>query len=279
MKITVKFDLLKIFRFFKNIFCPKQEAPEPPFNYGKLCCISFAINRYQQSPLRGCLNDQADITDRIKQFWPDFVFRLFQDSKCTWQRFEQEILKAFESMAEGWLVIHYSGHGTFKSNPAELDGYSEALYLYNGPYADYQIYELMKKKPPKLNVVFILDSCFSTGVTCPRHNNEIYRKSRFLASEPMPEQFKVRRAIINEPLEWIVFAACGERETASDAYINGRYNGAFTFYFKQIMRPGVFFSNWQRTIDKYLPTNDYPQTPSLTGKQELINKIPFELNQ
>ena len=271
---------MKIIQFFKNLFTAAPVIPEGPFEYGKFCCLSFAINRYAQSPLRGCLNDQKKIVARIKQFWSQFVFRLFQDHLATWQKFEAEILKAFENMPVGWLVIHYSGHGTYKHNPNEIDGFSEAFYFINGAYADYQLYELMKKKPVGLRVTFILDCCFSTGITVPRVKyNPHYRQARFLASEPLPENFKVaHRAIINEDIDWIVFAACGERESAMDALINGEYTGAFTYYFAQIMRPGIFFANWQKDVDKHLPSPSFQQTPSLTGSEALINAIPFELD-
>lgn len=267
---------MKIITFFKRIFTPE---PEKPFVYGLFCCISFAINKYSQGPLRGCLNDQKKIVARIKQFWSQFVFRLFQDSDATWQRFEAEILRAFENMPTGWLVIHYSGHGTYKRNPREIDGFSEAFYFHNGSYADYQLYELMKKKPAGLKVTFILDCCFSTGITVPRvKHNPHYKQARFLASEPLPENFKVsKRAIIEEDIDWIVFAACGERETAADAYINGDYTGAFTWYFTQVMRPGVFFANWQKDVDKYLPSKDFQQSPSLTGSNKLMHELPFEM--
>lgn len=269
---------MKIAQFFKNLF---GKQPEVPFEYGKFCTLSFAINKYLQGPLRGCLNDQKKIVARIKRYWSQFVFRLFQDAEATWQKFEEEILKAFEAMPEGWLVIHYSGHGTFKRNPKERDGYSEAFYFYNGAYADYQVYELMKKKPEKLNVVFILDCCFSTGITVPRlSGNPTYRHPKFLESDPLPDFFRVtKRALIptEEDVDWLVFAACGERETASDACINGEFCGAYTFYFEQVMRPGVFFANWQKDVDKSLPSGDFPQTPSLTGTEERIHKMPFEL--
>jgi len=268
---------MKIIRFFKNLFAPE---PEEPFVYGLLCCISFAINKYSNGPLRGCLNDQKKIVARIKQFWPQFVFRLFHDSQCTWQRFEAEILRAFENMPTGHLVITYSGHGTFKRNPREIDGFSEAFYFYNGTYADFQLYELMNKKPAGLKVTFILDCCFSTGITVPRlTHNPHYRQPRFLASEPMPENFHVsKREMFNEDIDWIVFAACGERETASDAFINNEYCGAYTFYFTQIMRPGVFNINWQKDVEKYLPSKDFPQSPSLTGSEKRMHELPFELD-
>lgn len=269
---------MKIITFFKRLFNPAPEMDEQ-FEYGTHCLISFAINRYGQSPLRGCINDQEDIVERTHQFWPQFSFRLFKDAKCTWQKFEAEILKAFEAMTSGYLVIHYSGHGTYKRNPREIDGYSESFYFINGAYADYQVYELLKKKPKDLKVVFILDCCFSTGITIPRvKNNPVYRQPRFYLPEPLPENYKISKAVMFDPeMDWIVFAACGERETANDALIANRYNGAFTYYFKQIMRPGVFFINWQRDVEKYLPTVNFQQTPSLTGKEEMMNLLPYEL--
>lgn len=270
---------MKIFRFFRNLFAGGPAAPEEPFEYGKLCLLSFAINRYHQSPLRGCINDQKDISEKLKSLWPGFTMRLFQDYDCTRALFKAEIRKAFAAMRDGWLVIQYSGHGTYSRDQSEKDGYSEALYLYDGALPDEDIYELMQEKPEGLKVVFILDCCFSTGITLPRaKSNPCYSKPRFLASEPMPETFKVSRVLINEPIDWVVFAACGERETAADAVIGNRPNGIYSYYLSRVMRRAVFLANWQKDVDKCLPSPNFQQTPSLTGSEELMNTIPFEVS-
>lgn len=272
---------MKIITFFKRIFAPAPEQPEESFEYGQKCLLSFAINRYQQSPLRGCINDQKNIWAKIQQLWPEFKARLFQDYKCTRAKFEAEIRAAFAVMKTGLLVIQYSGHGTFTKDPSEIDGYSEALYLYDGAYSDDRLYKLMLEKPAGLKVVFILDCCFSTGITNPRARaraiSQTYKQPRYLASEPMPEHFTVTRQITNEPLDWVVFAACGERETANDARINNEDTGAYSFYFVKVMRRDVFYHNWQKDVEKYLPSADFRQTPSLGGKQELVNEIVFEI--
>lgn len=269
--------LMKIIRFFRGLF---TRPPVKPFGYGKHCALMFAINRYQQSPLRGCLNDQEDMTFRIKLLWPEFVFRQFKDSEVTRQRFKDEMLRAFANMPEGHLVVTYSGHGTQMRNPKEIDGFSEALYLYDGPLPDHEIYEVMKQKPPKLNVVFIFDCCFSTGMTNPRKSDFHalpYRVPRFLEYEPIPAGFKRSKSAFHEEIDidWLAFAACQENETAMDAYIGGRYNGAYTYYMKNIMRRDVSFMTWHKETRNYLPSKMFPQTPTLTGKHEMMDKLPF----
>jgi hypothetical protein len=270
--------IMKIIELFKRLFGKKPD-PEAPFEYGTHCMLSFAINKYTQAPLRGCINDQKRLHARMKQYWPEFTYRLFQDSVCTWQKFEEEILKAFAAMKKGYLVIHYSGHGTDIKNPKEIDGYSEAFYFYNGAYPDYRLHDLIVRHRPKdLRVVFIIDCCFSTGITLPRSGKLNYSVPRYFQTEPLPRTMRrVKREIFTAEIGWIVFAACGERQTAADAFINNEYIGAFSYHFTEIMRPGVLFLNWQRDVEQFLPSDHYPQKPSLTGDRKNIHWQPFEI--
>ncbi len=245
-----------------------------PFAYGRRCLIDFAINDYKgtDNDLRGCLNDQEDKEAVLKRHWADFTFKLFRDSECTRSRVKAEVRAAFAAMPTGHLVIGYSGHGTYTRDKTEINGYSEALYLYDGTFTDKEWVELMTEKPAGLNVVFFLDSCFSAGAVSPKG---MCARSRFMPSEEMPETFNVVRNITEESLSYICFAGCQEDETSADAYIANRFNGAHTYYLTRCIKPGEAYVTWQKRLDLYLPNKDFEQTPMLLGNAELMNSIAF----
>jgi len=53
------------------------------------------------------------------------------------------------------LYIHYSGHGTQipDYSDTELNGYHEALYLYDGPFQDDRLVELQALTPAGVKVI------------------------------------------------------------------------------------------------------------------------------
>lgn len=255
--------------------CLKDWFKKPePFTYGNKLLIDFAINDYKGSDndLRGCLNDQKKKVATFSNYWPDFKFRTFTDSECTRARLRDEVRAAFAAMPEGWLFIAYSGHGTYKKSSTEENGYSEAMYLYDGTFTDNEWVELMKEKPENLKVVFMLDCCFGEGVVSPR-GNPTYIRYRFLSSEEMPPVFNVVRKITEESLSYICFAGSLENEPSADAYINNEFTGAHTFYFMRCIKPGEAFITWQKRLDLYLPNKDFKQTPVLLGNKELMQEI------
>jgi metacaspase-1 len=262
----------------KNIFKPKPE-PVVDFDWGKRCLLHFAINDYQgiNNDLRGCLNDQGILVKKIDEQFPGFSMRLFQDSACTKDAFKSMVRAAYAAMPSGLLIVGYSGHGTYDRDSSEPDGYREALYLYDGKLTDDDLVELAHEKPAGLDVVFFFDSCFSQGMARDLIGNPIYKRSRFLLTEPLPESFHIIKKFGRTPIDWLVFSACAERQTAADAFINGRYNGAFTYFAVKTLEKGITYRKWFTEIRNYLPSNDFEQIPGLDGPESMLTKKAFEI--
>jgi hypothetical protein len=276
----------KIIDFFK----PKPPQVTDEFTPVSKRVVTHGINDYQgdDSDLRGCLNDQLNVVTSLAVKSPGFENRMYSDNSVTVNNFLYTIDKAIAALRPGdHLLIHYSGHGTQKydRNGDEHDGYDEALYLYDGILIDDRIHELLIKIPEGAIVVVLLDSCFSGTAT--RASNPIYNKPRFKKTKGLFLRRRTRKRLFRSDenadkgfganeLPWIVISGCGEQQTSSDAFINGNYNGAFTFYAMKALEPGMTYRTWFEKIRTYLPSSQYTQAPELEGRADLLDRKVFE---
>ena len=264
-------------KLFPGWFKPDVE-PIQDINGNKRIALMFAINDYPGSAndLRGCINDQIDLEKKLNSMFPGFIIRQFRDADVTRSRFIDEITNAINSLIPGdVLLVHYSGHGTqvYDKSGDESDGYDEAVYLYDGTVIDDDIGDALKDIPEGATVVLAFDSCFSGTVTRGKIQN------RYFQNPDLPKRNKKRKRFKKSEMKWIVFSGCGENQTSADAYINGRYNGAFTYYFLKTLENELTYSEWIAEIRDYLPGGGYDQKPTLEGNTLLFNNKVFNINQ
>ena len=237
--------------------------------------LLFGINNYPGSAndLNGCLNDVDNIEAKIKKHYPDFYVRKFKDAEVTRSRFKAEVDAAISVLQPGHvLLITYSGHGTqvVDRNREELDGYDEALFLFDGPLIDDDIHDSLSKIPEGATVVIAFDSCFS-GTATRRFNGEV---SRFHKMPGQKLRRKVRKALVSGvESPWVHFSGCREDQTSSDAFINGEYQGAFTYYWLKTLTPGTTYKQWIERLNTYLPGGDFEQEPMLEGRD--LDRVIF----
>lgn len=254
------------FKWFK-----KEEQP-----YTGKTALLFAINDYPGSAndLRGCLNDQDDLAERISKLYPDFVIKKFSDSKVTTGRFEAEISRVISKLRpDDILLVHYSGHGTTVADTSgdEDDLEDEALYLYNGVFTDDRLGKMLEKIPAGATVILMLDSCFSGTIT--RGGKRV----RFIPNSQLPPHRRksLKRLGMRYIENHIVFSGCGEDQTSADAFFDGRSNGAFTYYALKTLRKSYTYRQWFEKIRTYLPNETFDQAPTLEGPEDLLNKQIF----
>ena len=76
----------------------------------------------------------------------------------------------------------------------------------------------------------------------------------------------------------VLVSGCAQRETSADAEINGRFNGALTYYFLQTLSaPNGLIQRLEQAVARtraVLQQGGYAQHPDLEGSQELMN-LPF----
>jgi len=247
-----------------------KHRPAPVEGEHKHIALLFGINDYpgEANDLNGCLNDIDDVEKKLRKEFPQFLAKKLKDAEVTVENMFYQVKDVLVTLTVGDVLYwHYSGHGTQIPSNSETNGYHEALYLYNGPFLDEQVQELMALTPDGVHVVAKFDSCFSGDmIRNPRVIN------RFYAMPGLQVRPRVIRRFAKVAMKgWVVISGCGEEQTSADAYINGRYNGAFTYYDLSSFDNTSTYNQEMRRLHKYLPDHIYDQNPTIDGDNELFH--------
>jgi len=269
-----------------NWFKPTEEIPEiiiPDEKEEKYAFLT-GINKYRPDldcDLRGCVNDVEGIRHALINrfgFHPDNI-RVLIDSRAT----QKAIIDHME-----WLVLHensilfgsYSGHGSYARdrNGDELnDNMDELLCPYDmdwdNLFIDDIIGDIFAKKPDSSRLTFLFDACHSESMS--RSFFRKRNKARFL-SPPRDIQFRGKdtakgfhykkigdRAL---DLNHTILSGCEDTQTSADAYIDGKYQGAFTHYFLKYFYPTETYDNIYPDVLNDIKANRFSQTPQFNGE-------------
>ena len=74
----------------------------------------------------------------------------------------------------------------------------------------------------------------------------------------------------------ILISGCSDKQTSADAYINGRYHGALTFYLAQTLRESNWNISYEDLVTKVndkLDREQYKQDPQLESKKEYVKNL------
>jgi hypothetical protein len=178
------------------------------------------------------------------------------------------------------ILFHYSGHGAqLPSNgyTFEKDGLDEIICPYDFSDADTTKTAISDKEfakifaciPKGVHFVWISDSCHSEDLSRKQHLAPDTRFRRF-NHEPQEAVITPSASLSAEPipLQGALLSGCASHQLSADAYINKRFNGAFTHYLiKNLSQYGQDAS--MQDIVKYvnmdLMENDYNQNPQSEG--------------
>ena len=257
--------------------------------------LLVGINEYPNASnhLRGCINDIKDMEYFIaskNKVYPKENIRTLTDSRAT----KKGILSALNWLLLGasagdQILFQYSGHGAQipSHSPAiEKDGLDEIIcpYDFRGEDAaetaisDKEFASIFAKIPQGVNFVWISDSCHSEDlsrkheivesnddITNTRFRRFNYKDSTQQAEADAPITSLGAATI---PLHGTLLSGCASHQLSADAYINNRFNGAFTHYLiKNLSLYGQDAS--MQEIVKYvnidLMDNDYEQNPQSEG--------------
>lgn len=251
--------------------------------------LCIGINDYPgtNSDLAGCVNDAQDWADLLRSRGFDAT-TLF-DADAT----KANIINAMQALIGSTsygetAIITYSGHGTWipDENNDESDRRDEALCpydIYNGNLViDDEIAELFSAKKYGARIVLISDSCHSGSVQRLVGSIGASRdKVRFLAPGIFLEGKALRRAEDTPPTlrsrskakvrahTSVLISGCQDWEYSYDAWFGARANGAFSYVALMAWRAlaeGASYQDWWERIRMTLPSQDYPQTPQLSGR-------------
>jgi hypothetical protein len=261
----------------------------------ELLLYSIAINAYDRSPLRGCVQDQTNMVAALEPL--GFECHTLTDRDATLAHMEDFIAEGVSRTGpRGLLVLHDSGHGGQIPSRTEPDRTDECWFACDlSPLVDNRVGELLGQVDQDGQVLVIADSCFSQTITraAPlgvEDAGDSFRKARLYVPEGLdltgrrPKRGRDRalaRAARSAPI--VELAACRDTQVTYDAQINGVTQGCFTraaldawrdLFYPETANPQVLQSllaagegptigAWYRQIRTKLPSEDYDNEPQL----------------
>jgi hypothetical protein len=252
--------------------------------------VCIGINNYPgtDSDLSGCVNDAKDWQEVLDS--RGFKTDVLLDGDATWQNMTDAIREGVQTAEDGDLVvIEYSGHGSYVPDVDgdEPDARDEVLCPHDifeqRPLIDDQLYEIFSEKRRGARIVLIADSCHSGSVAKlmpPIGEDGPRERIRFMPPAAWLDEKKLAKARSTpafstsrrRPNAALLLAGCQDWQTSADAYLDGRYNGAFTYYALQALKEvpdGSTYGDWFKGIRKYLPNQRYDQRPNLMGSTRM----------
>jgi metacaspase-1 len=266
--------------------------------------VLIGINDYaKQTGLRGCVNDVNDVSDHLTKANAVDAKNVVKltDANAT----KAAILKTIKDMVNklkdgdrGW--VHFSCHGVRMptTDTDEPDGLDEVLCPHEFDWsagtsiADHELAKILANVVAGAHITVTIDSCHSGDMSrdlkpAGSHLRTILPPALILAQITLGKRslrggFRMLRSISQ-----VGFAsACSPWQQAADApFDNGRYNGAFSYYF---LKEAVAYS--QKTIANIVSSIEsslqaYDMTPvsegavgipfaSLTGRRSL-SQLPL----
>jgi hypothetical protein len=258
--------------------------------------LCVGINEFGNLPsanwLNGCVNDANDMAAMLRTR-PGFSRRnitVLTDKDATKANVMAKLTDMIGKAKAGKLdhvVFSFSSHGTQvpdQNGDEAVDHVDEAFACYDiaskgsdwdrdTVIVDDELHALLSDIPKNVLVEVFLDTCHSgTGLK----DLLAGQKARFL---PPPTRKGARRiAAKSDPKGYqelvkstpaasraVLFAGCKADQTSADAYFDGRYNGAFTYYFLKALGNGAAASRTAllTAVSEGLREGDFTQRAQL----------------
>ena len=253
--------------------------------------LLVGINDYPLpgNDLRGCINDLVDmghfIANQNKVYeWENI--KTITDSKATKKGILEELDWLLDGASAGdQILFQYSGHGAQQAtkHPAiEKDGLDEIIcpYDFNDTAAtaisDKEFAQRFAKIPTDVHFVWISDSCHAADLSrdpVVTNDKKAIRFRNFKGGQPiMPNVTKLVHPTIVETkaslLQGALLSGCASHQLSADAFINNRFNGAFTHYLIKNLNLYGHNTSMQKIIQYVnidLAENGYDQNPKIEG--------------
>ena len=269
---------------------PPEQPPYIPFSdeKGKFAFLC-GINKYAphlNADLNGCVNDVETYRYILIEkfgFHPDNI-RVLIDHRATEVAIIEHMIW-LRNHENSILVCTFSGHGSEirDRNGDELRGDMDQFLCAhdldwdNIKLVDDYIGHLFDGVPESSKLTFFVDACHSESMSRsflnPFYKKKHPTKIRYL-KPPRDIQFRSESTKLStkrmtgrapEDLNHTIVAGCDYNSTSSDAYINGKYQGAFTAHIAKYLRPG---NTWVESFADFvddLKRAGFDQNPHVNG--------------
>jgi len=270
--------------------------------------LLVGINPYKKphiNKLNGCVSDVLNIRDALKTFYgfENSGIRVLTDDRAE----KDAILDRLNDLVHGArdgdpIVFHYSGHGSQvrdRDGDELADSMDELICPYDMDWdgtfiTDDDLAAILEKLPEGTPMEVLLDCCHSgTGIrklmglatlisTRNGAQEEVWGSSQprytpppidmICRSEGEEKDLSINRLLLtnqylSKPVLW---AGCRSDQTSADAFIEGKYNGAFTFYLCQNIRKAegkISRAELIKRMREDLKLGSYDQIPQLETKE------------
>ena len=246
--------------------------------------LLVGINKYPNpsNELRGCINDINDmrhfISETNKVYKAENIVVL-KDHLATKKNIQDNIKWLLTDIQAGdQILFHYSGHGAqvpTQNHKEELDGKDEIICPYDFDWSpattfrDKEFATLFSVIPKDVHFVWISDSCHAEDLSRdPIMQTDI--KFRNFPGKPFEANIinNASPSLSSLNLNGVLLSACASNELSADAYIENRFNGAFTYYLIKQLKSQSMNTPLSVVIDnvnKELAKNGYDQAPQTEG--------------
>ena len=277
--------------------------------------LLVGLNHYPNpaNNLKGCINDVLQ-TSKILQEAYGFddarQIRMLTDERATTAAIVDRLRWLVAgSQAGDVLVFHYSGHGSQvrDRHGDELDdGLDEIICPYDldwdRPFTDDDMHAIISPLAPHANLTVILDCCHAgTGLrdaawrgapirakSIPPPPDILHRsqpriedrgENRRLTMTGSHRELALRRfGTKAAEMGAILMAGCRANQVSADAWIEGDFHGAFTYFLWKTVTESGFalpYSDLIRRARHELRDAGYDQIPQLEGPAELLGQPAF----
>jgi metacaspase-1 len=260
--------------------------------------ILVGINAYPGNELNGCVNDVNDMADFLVSHcdFNESDIRLLTDTRATTDAIKEHLNWLVAGAKAGdRLVFDYSGHGAqfpIRDPSGKVTRVDECIcpvdfdWTEEHAIRDKEFNQLFAPVPAGVDFTWISDSCFSGDLA-----KEFRLPNRKIKSMPMPADiaWRLRTAEtiaaprtnfehVMKNFNAVLVSGCTAHQTSADAEIDGRYNGALTYYLlKTLSVPTGLMQPLKEAIARtraVLHQEGYTQRPQLEGSRELMEQ-PF----
>jgi hypothetical protein len=251
-------------------------------------CVGINDYPYDGSDLNGCVNDARAWAELLigKYGFAATDVKIILDQEAT----RKNMLDALKDLLAGaqtgdTIVFTNSSHGSYVlDTDGDESKFDEILCPYDiadNHIVDDELRNLIGDVKDGVNLTVVLDNCFSGTATraIPDMPTPDNRRRRFLSPAlrglPIaPNPFKVQalsKAMSKDKypeskMREVLLTGCSDKEYSYDAYFDGVYHGAMTYYAMQAIKEAHYnltYAQLHARIRNLI--SDYPQTPQLEG--------------